>query len=152
MSFFLERLVLFESLLLLLHFLVKYPCWTHLFERAKIMLWFVRLALYASINFFELRNCSSASLISFWAWCALIFLKKYSHASLRLIWELVNFLSNSLMLHIYYFERWIFLCSCSPLKFVWAYQKAIATYEISPKVTDIQEGYNKNFHKDHWTE
>ena len=26
-----------------------------------------------------------------------------------------------------------------------------ATYEISPKVIDIQEGYNKNFHEDHWT-
>ena len=25
-----------------------------------------------------------------------------------------------------------------------------ATYEISPKVIDIQEGYNKNFHEDHW--
>ena len=28
--------------------------------------------------------------------------------------------------------------------------KAIAIYEISPKVIDIQEGYNKNFHEDHW--
>ena len=26
-----------------------------------------------------------------------------------------------------------------------------ATYEISPKVIDIQEGYNKKFHEDHWT-
>ena len=26
-----------------------------------------------------------------------------------------------------------------------------ATYEITPKVIDIQEGYNKNFHEDHWT-
>ena len=26
-----------------------------------------------------------------------------------------------------------------------------ATYEISPKVIDIQGGYNKNFHEDHWT-
>ena len=23
-------------------------------------------------------------------------------------------------------------------------------YEISPKEIDIQEGYNKNFHEDHW--
>ena len=23
--------------------------------------------------------------------------------------------------------------------------------KISPKVIDIQEGYNKNFHEDHWT-
>ena len=26
-----------------------------------------------------------------------------------------------------------------------------ATYEISPKVIDIQVEYNKNFHEDHWT-
>ena len=26
-----------------------------------------------------------------------------------------------------------------------------ATYETSPKVIDIQEGYNKNFHVDYWT-
>jgi hypothetical protein len=26
-----------------------------------------------------------------------------------------------------------------------------ATYETSPKVIDIQEGYNKNLHEDHWT-
>jgi hypothetical protein len=25
--------------------------------------------------------------------------------------------------------------------------KAVAIYEISPKVIDIQEGYNKNFHE-----
>ena len=29
---------------------VIYPCWTHLFERAKIMLWIVRIALYASVK------------------------------------------------------------------------------------------------------
>ena len=29
--------------------------------------------------------------------------------------------------------------------------KAIATYETSPKVIDIQERYNKNYHEDHWT-
>ena len=39
------------------------------------------------LNLFELWNCSSASLISFWAWCALVFLKKFSLASLKLIWE-----------------------------------------------------------------
>ena len=27
----------------------------------------------------------------------------------------------------------------------------VAIYEISPKVIDIQKGYNKNFHEDHWT-
>ena len=30
-------------------------------------------------------------------------------------------------------------------------KKAIATYEITPKVIDIQEGYNTNFLEDHWT-
>jgi hypothetical protein len=30
-------------------------------------------------------------------------------------------------------------------------QKAMAIYETSPKVIDIQGGYNKNFHEDHWT-
>ena len=28
--------------------------------------------------------------------------------------------------------------------------KAIAVYVTSPKVIDIKEGYNKNFHEDHW--
>jgi hypothetical protein len=99
--------VLYYMRLCLFCFLVchNYPCWTHLFERAKIRLWFVRIALYASLKFFELWNCSSASFISFWERCALIFLKKCSHASLRLILELVNFWRNSLMLHLYYFER-----------------------------------------------
>ena len=36
------------------------------------------------LNFYELWNCSSASLISFSAWCALVFLKKCSLASLSL--------------------------------------------------------------------
>ena len=26
-----------------------------------------------------------------------------------------------------------------------------ATYETSPKVIDIQGGYNKKIHEDHWT-
>ena len=52
------------------------------------------------LNFYELWICSSASLISFWAWCALVFLKKCSLASLRFIWELVIFLRNSLLLHL----------------------------------------------------
>ena len=46
---------------------------------------------YASLKFLEPWTCSSSSLISFWAWCALLILKKCSHASLRFIWELVNF-------------------------------------------------------------
>ena len=57
------------------------------------------------LNLYELWNCSSASLISFWARCALVFLKKCSLASLRFIWELVKFWRNSLLLHLNYFER-----------------------------------------------
>ena len=57
------------------------------------------------LNFYELWTFSSASLISFWAWCALVFLKKCSLASLRFIWELVKFWRNSLLLHLNYFER-----------------------------------------------
>ena len=55
--------------------------------------------------FYELWTCSSASLISSWARCALVFLKKCSLASLRFIWELVKFTINSLLLHLNYFER-----------------------------------------------
>ena len=83
------------------------------------------------LNFYELWTCSSVSLISFWARCALVFLKKFSLASLKLIWEKE------------------ILCSWSSLIFVWAYEKQ--HMKISPKVIDIQEGYNKNFHEDHWT-
>ena len=83
------------------------------------------------LNFYELWTCSSASLISFWAWCALVFLKKLSLASLTLIWEQE------------------ILCSWSSLIFVWAYQNQ--HMKISSKVIDIQEGYDKNFHEDHWT-
>ena len=43
------------------------------------------------LNLYELWNCSSASLTSFWARCALLFLKKCSLASLRFIWELIFF-------------------------------------------------------------
>ena len=85
--------------------LFTYRYWTHLFVRAKIMLWLFRIALYASHKFYELWNCSTASLISFWARCALLFLNKCSHASLGFIWELVKFWRNSLSLHLNYFER-----------------------------------------------
>ena len=118
-------------------FCVIYPCWTHLFEGAKIMLWLVRIALYASLKSFWAKICSSASLISFWARCALIFLKKCSHASLRSIWELVNFWRNSLMLHLYYFERWKFYAHVLHLNL---FKLSKATYETSPKVIDIQGG------------
>ena len=72
------------------------------------------------LNLYELWNCSSALLISFWARCALVFLKKCSLASLRFIWDLAKFSTNSLLPHLNYFERRIFLCSCSSLIFVWA--------------------------------
>ena len=55
------------------------------------------------LNFYEQWTCSSASLISFWAWCALVFLKKCSVASLIFIWYLVKFSRNSLLLHLNYF-------------------------------------------------
>ena len=57
------------------------------------------------LNLLWARTCSSASLISFWARCALLFLKKCSLASLRFIWELVKFSRNYLLLHLNYFER-----------------------------------------------
>ena len=60
---------------------------------------------YASLKFIEPWTCSSTSLISFWAWCALLILKKFSHASLRFIWEFDFCLINSLLLHLDYFER-----------------------------------------------
>ena len=56
------------------------------------------------LNFYELWICSSASLISFLARCALVFLKKCSLASLTFIWELVKFSRNPLLLHLNYFE------------------------------------------------
>ena len=90
------------------------------------------------LNFYELWTCSSSSLISFWAWCALLFLKKCSLASLRFIWELVKFSRNSLLLHLKILRerKKKILCSWSSLIFVWAYQKQ--HMKISPKVIDIQ--------------
>ena len=132
-EFCLDRLVLYESLLVLLFSLSQVSLLDTPIWESQIMLWFVRIALCGSLKFFELWNCSSASLISFWAWCALIFLKKCSHDSLRLLWELVNFWRNSLMLHLYYFEKWNFLCSCSSHKFVWACQKQLQHMKLVPK-------------------
>ena len=99
------------------------------------------------LNLYELWNCSSASLVSFWAWCALLFLKKCSHVSLRFIWELVFFKKFSLASLRLFWEKekfmlMIFTYICLSL--------SKATYENSPKVIDIQGGYNKNFHEDHW--
>ena len=52
------------------------------------------------LNFYELWTCSSASPISFWTWCALVFLKKCSLALHRFIWELVKFSRFFLLLHL----------------------------------------------------
>ena len=102
------------------------------------------------LNILWARTCSSASLISFWARCALLFLKKYSLSSLRFVWELVKNLKKfSLASLKLFWEKENLLCSWSSLIFVWAYEKQ--HMKISPKVIDIQEGYNKNFHEDHWT-
>ena len=100
--FCLELLVWYESVLVLLcvfghESLLDTPIW----ESQN----YAMLAPMLHLNFLEPWNCSSASLISFWAWCAMLFLKKSSHASLWFIWKLVNFLRNSLLLHLYYFER-----------------------------------------------
>ena len=34
---------------------------------------------------------------------------------------------------------------------LYLFELSKATYETSPEVIDIQGGYNKNFHEDHWT-
>ena len=55
------------------------------------------------------------------------------------------------MLHLYSFERRKIYAHILHLNLFEIIKKAIATYEISPKVIDIQEGYNKNFDEDHST-
>ena len=52
------------------------------------------------------------------------------------------------MLHLNYFERRKFYAHVLHLDL---FELSKATYETSPKVIDIQQGYNKNFHEDHWT-
>ena len=52
------------------------------------------------------------------------------------------------MLHLYYFERRKVYAHVLHFDL---FELSKATYETSPKVIDIQEGYNKNFHEDHWT-
>ena len=42
------------------------------------------------------------------------------------------------MLHLYYFESLIILMAIC------------MGYEIGPNMIGTQEGYNKNFHVDHW--
>ena len=52
------------------------------------------------------------------------------------------------MLHLNHFDRRNFYAHVLHFDL---FELSIATYEISPKVIDIQEGFNKNFHEDHWT-
>ena len=52
------------------------------------------------------------------------------------------------MLHLNYFGRRNFYAHVLHLDL---FELSKETYEISPKVIDIQEGYHKNFHEDHWT-
>ena len=75
------------------------------------------------LNFYEPWICSSASLISFWARCALVFLKKCSLASLRFIWELLPNLKKFSLASLKLIWEKEKLCSWSSLIFVWAYQK-----------------------------
>ena len=58
----------------------------------------------------------------------LVFFKKLSHALLKLFGEKKKIYAH--VLHLYLFEL------------------SKVTYETSPKVIDIQRGYNKNFHED----
>ena len=116
-------------------FLVMNPCCPHLIERSKIMPWLVRIDSMRHLNLFELWNGSSASLISFWAWCTLVFLEKCSHDSLRFILELVIFLRNPLLLHLNYFwEKNFFYAHVLHLDF---FELSKATCETSPKGIDI---------------
>ena len=75
------------------------------FREPKLCHDLLELLSMLHLNFYELWICSSASLISFWARYALVFLKKSSHASLIFIWDLVILLRNSLLIHLDYFER-----------------------------------------------
>ena len=87
-EFCLERLVWYESLLVLLCVLsLESLMYTHFWESQKLCY----ACSYASLKFLEPWICSSTSLISFWARRALLFLKKCSHASLRFIWEWLIF-------------------------------------------------------------
>ena len=127
-------------------FWVLNPCWTHLFERYHDLL---ELLSVLHLNLLWARTCSSASVISFWAWCSLLFLKKCSLSSLRFIRELVKFSRNSLLLHLNYFKKkkQIMLMIFTYISLsLWK-----ATHENLSQSDSIQEWYNKNFHEDNWT-
>ena len=99
--------VLFDICLCLFYFVFKSSILAgHTYLREpKLYHDLLELLSMLHLNLLWARTCSSASLISFWAWCALVFLKKCSPDSLRFIWELVKFWRNSLLLHLNYFER-----------------------------------------------
>ena len=100
-EFCLEHLVWYDSLLVLLCVLSLEYFLGHTYLREpKLCHGLLELLSMLHLNTYELWNSSSASLISFWAWCALVFLKKCSLASLIFIWELVKSLRNSLLLHL----------------------------------------------------
>ena len=98
-EFCLEHLVWYESLLVLL-------CVLSLESLLDTPFWEIQnlcyACFYASLKLLEPWNCSSASLIYFWARCALLFLKKFSLASLKLFWEKENCYAHDL--HLYLFE------------------------------------------------
>ena len=98
--FCLERLVWYESLLVLFCVLSQFLAGHTYLREPKLCHDLLELLSMLHLNFYELWTCSSASLISFWARCALVFLKKFSLASLRFIWELVKFSRNSILLHL----------------------------------------------------
>ena len=52
------------------------------------------------------------------------------------------------MLHLYFWTEEIVYAHVLHLDL---FELSKATYEITPKVIDIQEGYNKNFYEDHCT-
>src|SRR5215216_3074650 len=84
-EFCLERLVRYESFLVLLFFESSILAEQTYFREPKLCHDLLELLSMLHLNLFERWNCSSASLISFLAWCALVFLKKCSLASLRFI-------------------------------------------------------------------
>jgi hypothetical protein len=63
-------------------FWVKYPCYTHLFERAKIKLWFVRMAHMLHLNFLR------------YGIALVLHLYLFEHGVLYHFWR------NALMLHL----------------------------------------------------
>ena len=86
-EFCLERLVWFEYFLVLLCVLSWILAGYTYLRETKLCHDLLELLSMLQLNLYDLWNCSSASLLSFWARCALVFLKKCSHASLKLIWE-----------------------------------------------------------------